>query len=195
LAVLLPLKAKPAKVTVNGREFSGFAQVGNVLTLPVRFAGARFDHCQQAGAYDRNFSNRVFRAEATIPQRIFTQLAARRKAWPIPYTEEDLLATWRGSDRLLLLVHIADPDDKWAVGLKINGQPVEVKKAYGDVFPLGRERTFSGFYADVSSLKPETWYEIEATLPENLQPGQFQGLFFENVAAEFTGQIAGGAPK
>jgi hypothetical protein len=117
-------------------------------------------------------------------------LAERRKAWPIAYTEEDLLATWRGPDRLLPYVHIAEPDDKWAVGLTLNGQPVEVKKAYSDVYPLGRERTFTGFYADVSHLKPDTRYAVEVTLPSGLQPGQFQGLFFENVEAEFTADIA-----
>jgi hypothetical protein len=154
--------------------------------LPVTFAGARFEHCQQIGTYDRNFSNTLFRAEVTVPGRVFAQLAERRQIWPAPYTQEELLATWRGSDRLLLYVHIADPDDKWAVGLKLNGQPVEVRKAYSDVFPLGRERTFTGFYADVSNLKPDTRYVVEVTLPETLQPGQFQGLFFENVAAAFT---------
>ena len=82
------------------------------------------------------------RPEFTIPQRVFAECAARRQAWPIPYTDDDLLATWRGPHRLLLYVHIADPDDKWTVGLTLNGQPVELKKAYGDVYPLGRERTF-----------------------------------------------------
>jgi hypothetical protein len=117
-------------------------------------------------------------------------LAERRQAWPVPYTEEELLATWRGSDCLLLYIHIADPDDKWTVGLKLNGQPVEVKKAYSDVWPLGRERTFTGFYADVSNLKPDTRCEVEVMLPDGLQPGQFQGLFFENVEAAFTTEFA-----
>ncbi len=183
--VLLPERTVDS-VTVNGAEVRNFEQNPGALTLPLRFAGARFDHCQQVGTYDPNFSNTVFRADFTVPQRVFTQLAERRKAWPVPYTEEELLATWRGSDRLLLYVHIADPNDKWTVGLKLNGQPVEVKKAYSDVFPLGRECTFTGFYADVSSLKPDTRYEAEVALPDNLQPGQFQGLFFENVEAEFT---------
>ena len=154
------------------------------------FAGARFDHCQQIGSYDRDFSGTTFRSEFTIPQRVFAQLAARRQAWPIPYTDDDLLATWRGPHRLLLYIHIADPDDKWTVGLTLNGQPVDVKKAYGDVYPLGRERTFTGFYADVSNLKPDTRYTVEVTLPAGLQPGQFQGLFFENVEAEVTTELA-----
>jgi len=33
-------------------------------------------------------------------------------------------------------------------------------------------------------LKPETKYEVEVNLPE-LEPGRFQGLFFDNVKAEW----------
>ena len=66
-----------------------------------------------------------------------TSGSARGRGWAartrIRTTDDDLLATWRGPHRLLLYVHIADPDDKWTVGLTLNGQPVELKKAYGDV--------------------------------------------------------------
>jgi len=190
LSVLLPTGRRVALVTVNGQPCSRFTQRNDLLTLPVTFAGAPFDHCQQIGSYDPDFTNTIFRAEFTVPERVFRQLAQRRKTWPIPYTEEELLATWRGPHRLLLYIHIADPKDQWTVGLKLNGQPVPVRKAYSDVFPLGRERTFTGFYADVSDLRPDTRYELEVTLPEGLQPGQFQGVFCENVQAEFTTQIA-----
>lgn len=186
LTVLLPAGRKLAKVSWNGRDLPSFRRQVDAVSLPVTFAGTRFDHCHQIGACDRNFSNTVFRADFAVPRRVFTQLAERRQAWPVSYTEEELLATWRGPDRLLLFIHIADPSDQWTVGLRLNGQPVEVKKAYSDVFPLGRERTFTGFYADLSHLQPETRYEVEATLPDGLQPGQFQGLFFENVEAAFT---------
>lgn len=167
LTVLLPPGKKVATLHVNGRPWTSFAQSDGRLTLALPFAGARFDHCQQIGSYDRDFSDTAFRSEFTIPQRVFAQLAARRQAWPIPYTDDDLLATWRGPHRLLLYVHIADPDDKWTVGLTLNGQPVELKKAYGDVYPLGRERTFVGFYADVSSLKPTLTFLI-SLLPASL---------------------------
>jgi len=189
LAVLLPPGKKVTSARVNDRPWTSCSQQEDRVTLTVPFAGARFDHCQQIGTYDRDFADTTFRSEFTIPQRVFAQLAARRQAWPIPYTEDDLLATWRGPHRLLLYVHIADPDDKWTVGLTLNGQPVELKKAYSDVYPLGRERTFTGFYADVSSLKPDTRHTVEVTLPTGLQPGQFQGLFFENVEAEFTNEL------
>lgn len=194
LTVLLPPGKKIASLRVNGRLWTRFNQRDDLVMLTVPFAGARFDHCQQIGTYDRDFSGTTFRSEFTIPQRVFAQLAARRQAWPIPYTDDDLLATWRGPHRLLLYVHIADPDDKWPVGLTLDGQPVELKKAYGDVYPLGRERTFAGFYADVSSLKPDTRHTIEVTLPAGLKPGQFQGLFFENVEAEFTTELTLPAP-
>lgn len=190
LTVMLPSRKTLSLVTVNGHPVNSFTQKGAVVNLPVTYAGARFDHCHQIGTYDRNFSNTVYRAEFTVPQRVFDQLAERRKAWPIPYSEEELLATWRGPHRLLLYVHIADPNDKWEVSLKLDGRPTDLKKAYSDVFPLGRERTFTGFYADVSNLKPDTRYEVEVTLPDGLQPGQFQGLFFENVEAEFTTDLA-----
>jgi len=190
LAVLLPDGKSISKVSVNGREITKFKATGNVLTIPVTFAGPRIEHCQQLGLYDPNFADKVFKADLTVPQGVFKQLAARRAAWPVDYTAEELLATWRGSDRLLLFMQIADPKDDWPVAMKIDGQPVEVKKAYGDVFPLGRERTFSGFYVDLSKLQPEAAHKVEVELPDGLQPGQFQGLFLENVETEFTTELA-----
>ena len=190
LGVLLPVGQTATKVTVNGRAIPAFKATGEVAVVPVSFAGTRFDHCPQIGTIAADFADRAFLAELKIPQRVFQQLEARRKSWPVPYTEEELLATWRGSDRLLLFIQIADPNDTWEVGLKIDGQPVEVKKAYSDVFPLGRERTFTGFYVDVSKLAPEAPHRLEVALPAGLQPGQFQGLFLENVETEFTTELA-----
>ena len=190
LVVLLPDGKTVSKVTVNGRVITRFKAAGNVVTIPVSFAGPRIDHCQQVGTCDATFADKVFKADLSVPRRVFGQLAARRAEWPVDYTAEELLATWRGSDRLLLFMQIADPNDNWQVALKIDGQPVGVKKAYGDVFPLGRERTFSGFYADLSKLQPDTRHKVEVELPDGLQPGQFQGLFLENVETEFTGELA-----
>ena len=83
----------------------------------------------------------------------------------------------------------AVPKDSWDVSLAIDGKPVQVRKAYGSVYPQVVERTFLGFYADVSSLAPEVAHELELVLPA-LEPGQFQGLFFENVEPEFTSEVA-----
>ncbi len=119
-----------------------------------------------------------------MPQRVFDQLAARRKAWPIPWTEEDLRSTWLAPERLLLYVQFAEPDDRWSATLKIDGQPVELKKAYASV--RVNRRNFVGFYADVSTLAPDVEHKWELETPSGLKPGQFQGVFFENVETEYT---------
>ena len=80
------------------------------------------------------------------------------------------------------------------MGLTRNGQPVELKKADADVDPLGREQTFVGFCADLSHLKPDPRHTVDCALPTGLPPGQFQGLFFENVAAEYTAELANAPP-
>lgn len=190
LSVLLPERSAVAKVTVNGYVMPSFITADGIVTIRVTFAGTRFDHCPQIGAIKDGVTDSSYRTELKIPQRVFQQLDARRKSWPVPYTEEELLATWRGSNRLLLFIQIAEPNDTWNVGLKIDGVAVEVKKAYGDVFPLGRERTFSGFYVDVSKLTPDASHSLEVALPAGLKPGQFQGLFLENVETEFTSDLA-----
>jgi hypothetical protein len=50
------------------------------------------------------------------------------------------------------------------------------------------ERTFIGFYADLSDIKPDTKYQLEAELP-TLGQGQFQRLFFENIEMEYTREL------
>ena len=189
LAVLLPKGATVKSVRLNGADRGGMTRQQDVLSLPVAFAGAAFAHCQQVGTYDPAFAGKTFSADFTIPPRVLAQLAQRRNAWPIPYTPDDLVCTWRGADRLLLYVHIAEASDKMEVGMTIDGKPVEVKKAYSAIYPVARERTFVGFYADLSALPPDVKHTVELTLGA-LQPGQFQGLFFENVVAEFTSKVA-----
>ena len=88
----------------------------------------------------------------------------------------------------------AEPVDTMKVGLKINGESATLKRAYTSVYPQVVNHTFVGWYADVSSLKPDTAHTFELELPA-LAPGQFQGLFLENVEAEYTKDIASGSPK
>ena len=67
------------------------------------------------------YSRRVRVGAKSIPE-----LARRKKAWPVPYTKDDLLAPWLGSDRLLLFIQFAEPDDAWPVAMKIDGRAVDV---------------------------------------------------------------------
>ena len=184
ISVILPGKTRIASLTVNGQSVA-FAQSGNAVTASVAFAGKKFAKCQQIGAYDANFKARTFTGSFSIPKRIFAQLEARGKAWPIPYNQAELDATWTAPHRLLMFVNIADPKDAMEASMKIDGKPVVLKKAYSSVYRSNPKNTFLGFYADLSSLKPEAKHTVTVELPE-LQPGQFQGLFFDNIEPEHT---------
>jgi hypothetical protein len=173
-------------VRVNGHDVPFTITRDGLVTATVRFDGAPFGRLQQIGSYDPAFTGGTFAATFTIPPRIFDQLAARTKAWPIPWTAEDFRTTWLAPERLLLYVQIAEPDDRMEARLRIDGRPVELRKAYSSirVYP----RAFVGFYADVSLLGAGLEHRLELDLPP-LKPGQFQGVFFENVEAEYTEEV------
>jgi hypothetical protein len=155
---------------------------GKIVEVPVTFEGERFRHYQQIDSYSAAFKGETVTASFRLPQRVLDQLAARRKAWPIDWTAEDLRSTWLAPERLLLFVQIAEPDDRWTASLKIDGAPVELQKAYASVRP--NARNFTGFYADVSKLTAGS-HKLELALPSGLKAGQYQGVFFENVETEW----------
>lgn len=191
LLVALPAEAEVASVRVNGDRMA-FSRPGDgVVAVPIRFTGAPFSKLEPVWSYDPEFAGGTLRGRFTIPRRVFDQLARRqREEWPIPWTPDDFRATWLAPQRLLLFAQIAEPDPEWNVRLAIDGQPVEVTKAYSSIRP--HPRTFVGFYTDVSLLRPDREYEVELELPA-LRPGQFQGLFFENVETEMTDRVEPGA--
>lgn len=183
--VLLPEGKEVKKLYVNGQRID-YNQTENILSTSLTFDGAIFGHMQQVGKYDPEFTGGTICESIIIPKRIFSQLENRKEAWPIPWTEEDYKTTWLVPERLLLFFQIAEVREDMEVRLKINGKPVELTKAYTSI--RVHSRCFVGFYADVSDLKAGKKYEIQFSLPK-LRPGQFQGLFFENIETEFTGQI------
>lgn len=134
----------------------------------------------QVGAYDPTFAGGVYTAEATIPAEVTDQLRARKRSWPVAYTADDLLATWLGSDRLLLFVNVADPNEAMSPKLRVDGCEVPLAPAYNSVYREAPERTLVGWYADLSSLAVGAGHRFELELPR-LAPGQFQGMFLDNV--------------
>jgi hypothetical protein len=138
------------------------------------------------GADDPAFRGGRFTARFTVPGRIFDQLVARRRAWPIPWTAEDYLTTWLAPERLLLFVQIAEPEPTWEARLVIDGRPVELKKAYSAV--RAEPKTFVGFYADLSSIAADREHRLELDVPR-LRLGQWQGVFFDNIETELTDRI------
>jgi hypothetical protein len=184
LQIAAPSPGKVTAVEIEGATIPVKATRAGLIELPVTFEGPRFRHYQQIDAYRKEFTGGTVSGTFRVPKRIFEQLAARKKAWPIPWTAEDLRSTWLGPERLLLFVQFAEPDDRWTATLKIDGQPVELKKAYASV--RVNRRNFVGFYADVSSLTPDVEHRWDLETPAGLKPGQFQGVFFENVETEYT---------
>jgi hypothetical protein len=187
VVVVVPEKARVRVLSVNGVAYP-FKTDKNVITAAVRFAGKAFAMSQCAGPVAAGFSGGIYKARVTVPKRVFDQLAARKKSWPVTYSEEDLKAPWLAPWRLLLHIPIIDGNDAMPVSLTVNGQPVEVLKAYNSVYPHSPERTFTGFYADLSRIRPDAPIDIEISLP-TLEPGRFEGAFFENVETEYTERL------
>jgi hypothetical protein len=176
---------------VNGVSVPIVARRPGALDVAVRFAGAEFHRMEPVVAWDSTFAGGLVSGTFTVPRRVFDQLRARREAWPIPWTAEDYRTTWLASERLLLYAPLSEPDDRGEARLVVDGKPVEFRKAYTAVRAV--RGTFVGFYADVSLLEPDRPYRFTLELPA-LKPGQFRGLFFENVEPEYVSVIVPPTP-
>lgn len=190
IAIDLPSETSVDLLSVNGRNVS-FQRQGKALKAQVRFAGAPFAARQSVGEVPAGFSARTFTARTAVPARVFRQLADRKLAWPVEYTPAEREAVWLNADRLLLYINIAEPDDEKMSDpvLRINGQSIPVKRAYTAIVRSNPRNTFTGWYADVTDLRPDILHDFEVRLPE-LKPGQFLGLFFDTVEAEYTDRLA-----
>jgi hypothetical protein len=187
LLVRLPAGTPVDRISVNGTNVPPAERRSDVIAVDVRFAGAPVRQLQPVLVTDSAFNARRVSGTLTVPRSIFDQLAARRIAWPIPWTAEDFRTTWLVPERLLLFAQFGEPDDRWEARLTIDGRAVELRKAYSAVRVV--PRTFVGFYADLTLLEPDRAYRFELELPPGLRPGQFRGLFFENVETEYTTSI------
>jgi hypothetical protein len=186
ILVRLPGNKKIESLMINGTDVQ-FRQSGNLIAAQVHFAGDLCTASQPLWSYDPAFTGGTIRTSFRVPARIFGQLRRRQQQWPVPYTEDDLIAPWLGSHRLLLYAHIAEPDDAREITLTIDGKAFPVRKAYNNIYG-NNKRNYLGSYIDVSSLEPDREYLVEATLPP-LAAGRFQGLFFENIEPEYTRNI------
>jgi hypothetical protein len=180
IGVLLP-NAMPVKsMSVNGQDVT-FRQIGAYAWSWVKFAGQKFAHSEQIKLQPEN--DGVLTGTFVVPKRILAQLAERREQWPIPWTKDDYAATWLVPERLLLYLQIAEPDDSLHPQITIDGRSAPFTKAYASVRVYSP--TFVGFYLDLSHIEPDVEHTVELKVPA-LKDGQLQGLFFDNVEAEYT---------
>ena len=183
VGVLLSDAVPVRSISVNGNDVP-FVQTGAYAASQVRFAGQKFAHSEQITLQPGK--DGVLTGIFVVPKRIFTQMAERRKNWPIPWTKADYTTTWLVPERLLLYLQIAEPKDTLEPHLTIDGQSLTFTKAYASV--RVNPASFVGFYLDLSQIEPDVEHRIVLKLP-GLKDGQLQGLFFDNVEAEYTQAI------
>ena len=119
--------------TANGLGVP-FTRTGDMIKATVIFDGIAFSKCQQIDTYNPSFTGGTVTGTFVVPGRVFNQLTARRTSWPVTYTADDLLATWLGSDRLLLDIHIADPTSSMVVTAKMDGMTFPVQTAWNGIY-------------------------------------------------------------
>ncbi|MBT4034550.1 MAG: hypothetical protein HOB84_10430 [Candidatus Marinimicrobia bacterium] len=180
--VLMPKGKKIRRVKVDGQK-TPFTQEGSIVRISIESSGNYFPHMKQVLPFDPQFSGGQLTGSLVIPRRIKDQLASRKKAWPIAWEEEDYKTPYLAPERLLLFVQMAEPQEEMSLSLSIDGEEHELVSAWSSV--RRHERCFLGWYCDISNLEPEKEYKISLNLPE-LEPGQFQGLFVENIETEYT---------
>ena len=183
IGVLLPDDTLVSRVSVNGKA-QHFTQNGRYIEAPVRFDGTYFGQAQEVAL--NTASDGTLEGTFTVPQRIFDQLEARKKAWPIAWTKEDYQFTWLAPERLLLFLQAADATDAATVTATLDDKPLAFQPAYSS----GRvdSPTFVGFYADLSRNVSGTAHTIRLHV-SGVDPAQLQGAFFDNVEPELTESI------
>ena len=170
-------------VSVNGHS-TPFTQTGDYIEAQVHFAGGCFGQAQQIAL--THTSAGELAGSFLVPQRILSQLEDRRRAWPIPWTQEDYESTWLVPERLLLFAQVADGTDTAEVSAAVDDKPLAFKPAYSAGRP--EPATFVGFYADVSKIAPGVPHTLKLHL-SGIDPAQLQGVFFDNVEPELTESI------
>jgi len=183
IGVLLPAATKVANMTVNGHAVTP-AQTGCYLSAQVHFGGTHFGQAEELALAPGQ--NGALAGTFTLPQRVLEQLAARKKAWPIPWAPEDYDTTWLAPERLLLFVQFAEGDDAIPISASLDDRPLTFKAAYSSV--RVHPPSFVGFYADLSTIAPDQQHRLVLKLPEATQ-AKLEGAFFDNVEPQSTEEI------
>jgi hypothetical protein len=184
VGVLLRDDTQLKEMKVNGKAVA-FDQSGRYASSAIRFAGRSFTHSQEV-ALEKG-SNGLWDGSFLVPARIRQQLLQRKESWPIPWTKEDYETTWLVPERLFLFVQFAEPDDQMEVKMWLDGISFELKRAYSSV--RQHRASFVGFYADLSNIAPDITHKIRLQFQE-LGTARFQGVFFDNLEAEYTEELA-----
>ncbi|UJR19343.1 hypothetical protein I4U23_022472 [Adineta vaga] len=172
LFVILPTNGTISNVFVNGKEMT-FQQTLQFLSLNANLSFP--------GLYLPR-SAEVLNNTIIVSDLVLKQLQKRQSDYPIKWTEKELNdASWLGPHRLLLFICIVNPDAQWNITAQIDNNPVVVHGGYNTRDHIDVQR-FMGYYIDLTNIvtQPNVEYHVSIKLPQ-LTPGQFQGLFLENI--------------
>ncbi len=183
IGVLLPSGVAITSMTVNGRDVHPL-QKGRYISANVRFLGEPLSQDQEVPLTSTQDGDLV--GAFNLPRRIFEQLAARKQAWPIPWTPDDYNTTWLAPERLLLFLQFADGSDAIPVSASLDGRPLKLEPAYSSI--RIHAASFIGLYADLSTIAPGKPHKLVLRLPVAVKD-KLQGAFFDNVESQFTEEV------
>ena len=158
--------------------------------LYVRFKGDVSNRALGPLPDKHNTGNFTYETSFTITDTMKTQLSNRAKEYPIDWQPHEYNATWLVPTRLLAYVFIDHPQDTWTIDVKIDGNSVDMSRAYNSR-GLVRSRCFLGFYVDCTSLLDDESpvHNISVGPLPTLPSGAFQGVFWENIEYEYTSEV------
>jgi hypothetical protein len=176
IIIALPTDNKISNVYLNGieKQFRQDLQLV-ILNDPLIFPGLYLPR-----------SAEVINNTIIVSDLLLEQLQKRKDEYPVEWTEKELNdASWLGPHRLLLFICILNPNNQWNITAEINNNPVIVHKGYNTRNHYDKDR-FMGFYIDLTNIVIEAnvEYHLSLHMPQ-LNPGQFQGLFLENIERIF----------
>ncbi|UJR13157.1 hypothetical protein I4U23_000181, partial [Adineta vaga] len=172
LFVILPTNGTISNVYVSGKEMT-FQQTLQFISLNANLSFP--------GLYLPR-SAEVLNNAIIVSDLVLKQLQKRQFDYPIKWTEKELNdASWLGPHRLLLFICIVNPDAQWNITAQIDNNPVVLHGGYNTRDHIDVQR-FMGYYIDLTNIVTQlnVEYRVSIKLPQ-LTPGQFQGLFSENI--------------
>ena len=193
---LLPFPPEP-----EGRSRAAAAIAVPAAIGHARFAGSRFPHAAEVPLAAHGAAG-CFNASVAVPAPVLEQLAARAKAYPIPWTVQDDDASWLRPERLLLFMSMncsssksVACDDTMNVSLALGGRALPPLMGYNSrcascnavnrPFQRNPSRRFAGFYWDLSFVEAEVQHDLLFCMPAT-KVADLQGLFFENTLSIIT---------
>lgn len=181
---VLATDSRPVQRLIVNNHPMPFRQTGKFISAKVHFAGYPFRAAQEVAI--KRADDGALEGSFLVPERIFRQLAARQRAWPIPWTEDDLKTTWLAPQRLLLVIQTVDPSAGLHAVAELDGRPLPLIPAFSSV----REHLGSatGFYADLSGVAPDVEHHLRIR-PSGAASEKITGIFFDNVRPDYTLQV------